>query len=320
MYNKTLPLVDLHRHLDGNIPPHLIWKLAQQYSIELPVKTEAELIGLALVKDKTSNLLDFLQKLEYGVSILASPEVCYQVAYENVLMAKNEGLDYTELRFSPYFMAKAFDLPLAAVVEAVVAGVKAGNQSAQTKYQLIGILSRTFGVEACHKELASILAFSDDIVGLDLAGDELNYPASMFSEHFKMARDANMHITVHAGEAAGPESVWDAINLLGASRIGHGIAITQDPKLIDYMQKHNIAVESCLTSNYQTGTWTNFANHPIKTFLDNGLSVSLNTDDPGVSNINIQHEYEIAANEVGLTPSQIATIQENGVKQQFSKS
>jgi adenosine deaminase len=320
VYDKNLPLVDLHRHLDGNIPPKLIWQLAHEYSIELPANSESELAKHVVIQDKTSDLLSFLQKLDYGVSVLATPEACYEVAYENVVMAKREGVDYAELRFSPFFMAKAFNLPLHAVVDAVVEGVKAGNAAHKTQYQLIGILSRTFGIEACHRELASILAYSDHIIALDLAGDEVNYPAHMFVEHFKLARNAGLQVTVHAGEAAGPESVWDAINLLGAQRIGHGVAVAQDRKLIDFMLKHDIGIESCLTSNYQTGTWIDIKNHPIRTFLECGLSVSLNTDDPGISDIDIKHEYCIASNTVSLTLKQIRQIQLNGYNQQFLKA
>ena len=99
MYDKNLCLIDLHRHLDGNIPPSLIWHLANEYSIELPVSTEEELVDLVLIKDKTSDLLSFIQKLDFGVSVLSTPEACYRVAYENIVMAKSEGLDHCELRF-----------------------------------------------------------------------------------------------------------------------------------------------------------------------------------------------------------------------------
>ncbi|GAC29361.1 adenosine deaminase [Brumicola pallidula] len=320
MYDKSLPLVDLHRHLDGNIPPKLIWQLAHEHSIDLPATSESELAELVFIKDKTSDLLSFLQKLDYGVSVLATPEACYKVAYENVLMAKTEGIDYAEFRFSPFFMANAFGLPLSAVVEAVVEGVKAGNAEHKTQYQLIGILSRTFGVEACHRELASILSYADNIIALDLAGDEFNYPAHLFVEHFKIARNAGLQVTVHAGESGGPQSVWDAINLLGAKRVGHGVAVAQDRKLLDFMLTNDIGIESCLTSNYQTGTWIDTKNHPIKTFLESGVSVSLNTDDPGISNIDIKHEYSIASNTVNLSLKQIKQIQLNGQNQRFLKA
>jgi adenosine deaminase len=317
---QGLPLVDLHRHLDGNIRPHIIWKLAQQNKIPLPVDSLPELVSLTTIKDRTSDLMQFLQKLDYGVSVLANVEACYQVAYDNVVSAKSEGLDYTELRFSPHFMAKKYKLAMKDVVRAVVQGVKDGNRTFGTDYQLIGILSRTFGVEACQQELQAILSQASEFVGLDLAGDEKGYPAKLFVNHFKQARDHGLHITVHAGEAAGPESVWDAINLLGAERIGHGVAVAQDHKLIDYMLMHDIGIESCLTSNYQTGTWTQLSTHPLRQFLDLGLSVSLNTDDPAISNITIQDEYELAKQVLGLNTSQLATLKRNGCHQIFRKN
>lgn len=313
------PLVDLHRHLDGNIRPHIMWNLAQQNKIALPVDSLSELIKLTTIEDRTSDLMQFLLKLDYGVSVLANIDACYEVAYDNVESAKSEGLDYTELRFSPYFMANKFNLPMNEVVNAVVQGVKDGNRVFGTSYQLIGILSRTFGVEACQRELDAILSQVSEFVGIDLAGDERGYPAALFESHFKQARDSGLHVTVHAGEAAGPESVWDAIKLLGAERIGHGVAVANDNKLIDYMLKNNIGIESCLTSNYQTGTWTQLSTHPLKQFLDFGLSVSLNTDDPAISNITIQDEYKLAEQVLALNTNQIATLRQNGYRQIFKK-
>lgn len=175
-------------------------------------------------------------------------------------------------------------------------------------------------MEACHRELASILSYADNIIALDLAGDEFNYPAHLFVEHFKIARNAGLQVTVHAGESGGPQSVWDAINLLGAKRVGHGVAVAKDRKLLDFMLTNDIGIESCLTSNYQTGTWIDTKNHPIKTFLESGVSVSLNTDDPGISNIDIKHEYSIASNTVNLSLKQIKQIQLNGQNQRFLKA
>ena len=214
-------------------------------------------------------------------------------------------------------MASKYKLPLEAVVEAVVAGVKDGNKEQGTAYTLIGILSRTFGVDACHIELNSLMTQTDAIQAIDLAGDEGNFPAKLFVEHFNKVRNAGLQVTIHAGEASGPQSIWDAVNLLGATRIGHGVAAANDPLLMEFMHKHNIGIESCLTSNYQTGAFTDTANHPIKTFLEHGLSVSINTDDPGISNIDLAHEYKLANTVVGLSLEQIQQVQRNAAKQRF---
>ncbi|MDN4503474.1 adenosine deaminase [Alteromonadaceae bacterium BrNp21-10] len=317
MHNPRLPLVDLHRHLDGNIHPSTIWDLAQQHNIALPADSLEALIPLTQIQDQTSDLLAFLQKLDYGVSVLADVDACYRIAYENMQDAKNSQLDYVELRFSPHYMGMTFDLNLTAVVEAVAAGTQAGAKDFGVKCNLIGILSRTFGAKTCQRELDALLNCKQQITALDLAGDELGYPAPLFLSHFKQARDAGWNISVHAGEADGPQSIWNAINLLGATRIGHGVAARHDVKLMEYMAEHKIAVESCPTSNYQTATVQNIADHPMKTFLQHNIMVTLNTDDPAVSNIDLANEYQVAKEVIGLSQQQLDQVQSNGVEAAF---
>ncbi|WP_188697949.1 adenosine deaminase [Bowmanella pacifica] len=317
MINPHLPLVDLHRHLDGNIRPRTIWDLAQQHQIKLPVNSFEALVPLTQIQDQTSDLLAFLEKLDYGVSVLADLDACYRVAMENMEDAHESGLDYVELRFSPHYMAMNHNLPMAEVVEAVIDGVRAGSEKFGIKANLIGILSRTFGAPTCMAELQALLAHKDKICALDLAGDELGFPAALFLEHFHLGRDAGWQITVHAGEADGPQSIWNAIEQLGASRIGHGVAATQDERLMDYMANNNIAVESCPTSNYQTATIKAIKDSPIPVFLDRGICVTLNTDDPAVSNINLENEYRVAREIIGLSGEQLEQVQRNGVQAAF---
>jgi len=318
MINPNLPLTDLHRHLDGNIRPSTIWQLAQEFSIPLEQQNLEELLQAIQVQVKTTDLLAFLQKMELGVSVLASEQACYKVAYENVEDAKRAGLTYAELRFSPVFMAKAHNLPIEQVVDAVIAGCKSGSQTFAIPINLIGILSRSFGEATCHQELQALLRAKDDIVALDLAGDEKGFPAIRFKDHFKLARDAGWNITVHAGEADGPQSIWQAIEELGATRIGHGVAAREDNRLMAFMANKGISIECCLTSNFQTGACTDIAQHPIKTFIEKGIVVTLNTDDPGVSGIEIADEYRLAREVVGLSSEQLNQIQLNGVEVAFA--
>ncbi|WP_339725170.1 adenosine deaminase [uncultured Paraglaciecola sp.] len=317
MINPKYPLTDLHRHLDGNIRTSTIWQLAEEFSIPLEQKNLEELIDATQIKVKTTDLLAFLQKMELGVSVLASEQACYRVAYENVEDAKRAGLTYVELRFSPVFMAKAHNLPIEQVVDAVIAGCKAGSQALGIPVNLIGILSRSYGEASCYQELHALLRAKDAIVALDLAGDEKGFPAIRFKEHFQMARDAGWNITVHAGEADGAESIKQAIDVLGATRIGHGVAARDDVRLMDFMANQGISIECCLTSNFQTGACTNIAAHPIQTFIDKGIKVTLNTDDPGVSAIEIADEYKLAREVVGLSSKQLNQIQMNGLEVAF---
>jgi adenosine deaminase len=323
LYNKAvinlkLPLTDLHRHLDGNIRLTTIWDLAQKHNIIMPVSDFVDFKRVAQIQGQTSNLLAFLHNMELAVSVLANEQACYRVAYENVEDAKLAGLDYAELRFSPVFMAAAHQLPLESVADAVVAGIHDGSKNFSMPINLIGILSRSYGEKSCMQELQSLLRIKQHICALDLAGDEKGFPAKGFIEHFKLARDAGWQITVHAGEADGPNSIRQAINDLGATRIGHGVAAIEDQQLMDYMAEKQIALECCLTSNFQTGACADLAHHPIKEFLAKGMLVTLNTDDPGVSGIEISDEYNLAKNVLALTPEQLDRIQLNGVKAAFA--
>jgi adenosine deaminase len=231
--------------------------------------------------------------------------------------AAQQGLDYVELRFSPFYMAMSHQLPLAGVVEAVIDGVQQGSRDFDLPAKLIGIMSRTFGQVRCQQELDALLTHRDRITALDLAGDELGFPGELFIDHFKQARDAGWHISVHAGEAAGASSIWQAIQTLGATRIGHGVKAVEDAKLLDYLVEHQIGIESCITSNLQTSTVADIAQHPLKTFLEHGILATINSDDPAVEGIDIQHEYLHAAPQAGLSEAQIRQAQQNGLSIAF---
>lgn len=153
MITKTLPLTDIHRHLDGNIRIQTILELGQQYHLDLPAYDIESLRPHVQVMDNQPDLLSFLSKLDWGVKVLASLDACKRIAFENMEDAAQQGLDYVELRFSPGYMGMTHQLPLEGVVEAVIAGVKEGSQVYGVKANLIGIMSRTFGQEACEKEL-----------------------------------------------------------------------------------------------------------------------------------------------------------------------
>ncbi|MGJ8580867.1 MAG: adenosine deaminase [Psychromonas sp.] len=317
MITNTIPLTDIHRHLDGNIRIETILELGQQFNLPLPATNIEALRPFVQVVETQPDLVSFLSKLDWGVAVLGDLEACYRVAYENVQDAKNALIDYTELRFSPYYMALKHNLPVQGVVEAVIAGVADGSRDFNVKTNLIGIMSRSYGSEACQIELDGLLSQKDKLVAVDLAGDELGKPGGLFVNHFKQVRDAGLRVTVHAGEAAGAESIWQAIQTLGAERIGHGVKAIEDPKLMDYLVENRIGIESCITSNLQTSTIADISKHPIKTFLNHGVLACLNTDDPAVEGIELPFEYEVAAPNAGLSIEQIKQAQINGLEIAF---
>jgi adenosine deaminase len=269
------------------------------------------------IDESEAGLLAFLARFKYLIEILYDTDACRRVAYECVEDAKSEGIDYIELRFSPWFMAERHGLKPQEVVEACIDGIRAGEQDTGVRANAIGILSRNYGVDTCHKELDALLACRDQLVAVDLAGDEAGYPALLFVEHFKRVRDAGLQVTIHAGEAAGPQSVWDAIQGLGAERIGHGFHAIEDPALVEYLIKNDIGLESCPTSNLHISTVKSYASHPIRQLADDGVRFCLNTDDPGISAIDIAHEYNAAATAVGLTADQMHQAQVNGLEMAF---
>lgn len=316
MIQEPLPRIDLHRHLEGSVRPETVLELAEAHDLPLPRNIES-LLPLLRVTEPDPDLMTFIAKTDRAVSAFVDLEACERVAYECVEDAHHDGLAYLELRFSPLFMATPHSLNPVAVVEAVVDGVRRGEQTTGLRTNLIGIMSRTFGPEAAMQELQALLHSQGRICALDIAGDEARWPADLFIEHFRRGRAAGWRITVHAGEAAGPDSVWKAVSELGAERLGHAVRAAEDPQLLEYLAERRIGIESCLTSNVQTSTVPDLRNHPLRTFLEHGLLATINTDDPSVSGITLSHELDIAAPAAGLTLSQIRTAQLNAIEVAF---
>lgn len=317
MIDRTLPLIDLHRHLDGSIRLETILDLGKKYDIPLPAD---DLVGLkphVQITEPSPGVLAFFEKFEYMIGVLADYDACTRVAYENVEDAYLEGIDYIELRFSPIFMAKPHQLDPSGVVEAIIEGIDRARRNFDIKVNLIGILSRTYGPDQCWMELESLLPYKEHLVALDLAGDEINYPGKLFIDHFEEGRDAGWHITVHAGEEGGPDNIWQALEELGAERIGHGVSAARDPLLIKYLAENAIGVESNLTSNLQTRVIDDYGQHPLRAFLEENILATINTDDPGISDIDLNFEYLVAAPKAGLSKLQITQAQKNALKVAF---
>lgn len=317
MIDPVLPLIDLHHHLDGSVRLATILDLGLQHNLPLPATTLEGLRPYVQVSTPQPGVMAFIEKFEWMTGVLVDYAACRRIAYENIEDAARIGIDYIELRYSPWFMAEAHHLSAEGVVEAVTDGIRAGEREFGVKANQIGILSRHYGPEIAFKELAALLSRKDEFVGLDLAGDEANFPGELFVRHFQQARDAGWHITVHAGEAAGPESIWQALSELGAERIGHAVRANEDPELLDVLLEQGIGIECNLTSNVQTTTVPDYAHHPMKAFLQKGLLATLNTDDPGISAIDLRYEYDVAAPQAGLSDPMIRQAQRNALTTAF---
>lgn len=311
------PLVELHRHLDGNVRLATVLDLARRHRLELPAWTEEELRPHVQVMTREPDLLGFLAKFAVLKRVFVDQDAVRRVTRENLEDAVAEGIDAIELRFSPYFMGEEHGLDPLAVTEAVCE-VIAESKDLPVFAKPIVILSRTYGPEVAELELEAAIRCRDlGVVALDLAGDERNFPGGLFVLHFERARDAGLRLVAHAGEAAGAESVEQAILGLGVERIGHGVRAIDDPAVLELIADRGIALESCPTSNLQTSTVRSYAEHPLPVFLRRGLLASLSTDDPSISGIDLAHEYGIAQTELGLSEGELLALQKNALETAF---
>ena len=316
--STDLPLVDLHRHLDGNVRLETMLDIARQHGIRLPADDLEALRPHVQVQRPVPGLMDFIAKFEPIKTIFVDAEAIERIAYENLEDAVREGIDYVELRFSPAFMGEHHGLDPRDVTGAICAALGRARGRLPVMAKLIVIMSRHLGEQCCWDELEAALAYQDQgVVAVDLAGDEANYPGTRFRRHFERARAAGLRITVHAGEASGAESVSQAITELGAERIGHAVHAVEDERVLALIAERGVAIESCPTSNVQTSTVASYAAHPLPQLLRRGLLVTLGSDDPGISAIDLPHEYRVARDELGLGPDELRRLQANGVQAAF---
>ncbi|HEX9945470.1 MAG TPA: adenosine deaminase [Thermoanaerobaculia bacterium] len=315
------PLVELHRHLDGNVRTETVLDLARRHGINLPAWTAEELRPHVQITRREPSLMDFIAKFALLRRVMADYDAVRRIVRENLEDAAREGIDYVELRFSPYFMGEEHGLDTFGIVEAACDALEEARGRIPVKAKLIGIISRHYGPEIGRIELAAAIRGRDrGVVALDLAGDEANFPGGLFVRHFQEARDAGLRTIAHAGEASGAESVRQAVLELGAERIGHGIRAVEDPAVLDLLAGRRVPLEVCPTSNLHTSTVPDYRSHPLPGLLRRGLRVTLNTDDPGISGIDLAHEYRVAAGELGLTEVELRRLQENAVEAAFLTS
>ncbi len=292
---QDLPKIDLHRHLEGSLRLQTLYEIALEYDLGLPVKSLDQLRPYVQVMDDPAHHEAFLQKFEVLRHFYRSPETIYRLAYEAVADAAADNIKYLELRFSPQALSRVRGFSLGDVTDWVMAAVQQASHNHDIDVGLIVTLVRHDPLHQA-REVAEVAfdRFGKGIVGLDLAGNEVKFPSTPFTPLFREAKEVGMGITVHAGEWASAYGVREAVEELYADRIGHGIRIIENSRILRMVHERGIALEVCLTSNLQTGVVRSLTHHPLNDMLDLGIKATLNTDDPAVSNITLTDEYEIA--------------------------
>ena len=317
--NSSLPIVDLHRHLEGSMRLTTAIEVCRKHNLVLPAWNLPDLQKAIWIDQPVSDIIQIFPRFDMLRQSFVDEEVCRRVTTECLEDAIQEGLDYVELRFSPYFIAELHQLSPLAVTASVCEAWQESIQNLPIVSRLIVVLSRTYGPEICSIEMDCALANKDNgVVGVDLAGDEKRWPAYLFKTEFDRARAAGLMITAHAGEFAGADSIRETIKILQPQRLGHAVRAVDDPRLMDEIAKKGIVIECCPTSNYLTATIHSLKDHPLPVFLKYRIKATLNTDDlTFMGNLTIQKEYQNAKDQMGLSTTELEQVQVNGLEAAF---
>jgi adenosine deaminase len=314
---ERLPKTDLHVHLDGSLRPETMIELAREYGVKMPVWDADELREYMHVQD-ARNLVDYLARFDTTLSVMQTAEALERIAYELAEDAARENVRYMEVRYSPVLNIQG-GLSLNQAVEAPLKGLRRAEQDFGIKTAVIICGLRNMSPHTS-MELAELTVQQHHrgVVAFDLAGAEENNPAKKHREAFYYVVNANVAATIHAGEAYGPESIHQALHYCNANRIGHGTRLFEDPELMQYVNDFRIPLEICLTSNVQTRAVADFADHPVRLYYDEGLVVTLNTDNRLMSNTSMTSEMVGLADAFGWGIDDFEWLTVNAMKSAFS--
>ncbi len=292
---KKIPKIDLHRHLEGSLLPETILRLARKHHIRLPADSTAELRPFVQVTEQDQTLLDFIKKFDVLALLFKNKKIIQEITYQVIQEAFEDHVCYLELRFAPTYMSGYWHLNYHDIMEGVLEGYEqAKKEFPKMMTRFILIVNRESTLKSAEEMLKLALSYrNQDIVGIDLAGDEQNYPPELFQEIFQEAARSSLFITIHAGEARGAEAVQTAVEKCKAVRIGHGVRIAGNSKIETLIRDKEVYLEVCPTSNVQTGAVQTWEEHPIRHFIAEKIPITINTDDPGVSGITLSHEYAL---------------------------
>jgi adenosine deaminase len=309
--------VELHRHLEGSYRLSTVFELAREAGVPLPVDALEELASVAQVRQPVASLEVALAAFAISQNAVRTLDAVRRVASEAVEDMAADNVRVGELRFSPDFLRAPGELDPGAVVEAVSEGVREAAARCDTAIGLIAIFSRDLGMESAEATVDLALRNRELLVGFDIAGPEVGFPPAAYADVIAPIHDSGLGLTVHYGESGPPSYVREAIKVLRPARLGHGLSTAWDPSVEELVVDRGVVLEMCPTSNWLTSGVARIADHPSLRLLRGGAKVTLNTDDPGVMGIDLNHEWSVAQEEIGFTDDDLRRSTEHALRGSF---
>ena len=314
----VLPKAELHRHLEGSLRIETMLDMACIHGLTVPASI-LRLSDLVQVGDEEPyTFSNFLEKFKTLRLFYRSPEVITRVTREAIEDAARDNVRYMELRFTPVALSRAERFPLHDVMDWVCDSANETAKQFGIDVKLIASVNRHESPELA-EQVAWLAADYQDkgIVALDIAGNEVEFPAEPFAPIFREAKESGLKITVHAGEWAGADNVREAIEVLGADRIGHGVRVLEDPDVVAMVKERGTVFEVCVTSNYQSGVTPSLEAHPLRPMVEAGLTTTINTDDPSISRISLSSEFQMIHDQLGFSISKLKEQTMNAAQAAF---
>jgi adenosine deaminase len=310
---RTLPKIELHCHLDASVRVETVREIAH----ETGVRYSEPLRDALVVTDQCVDLADYLRRIELAVEAMQRPQDLKRIATEAVEDIAADGVIYAELRFAPQLHLRR-GMDMQQVLDSVSAGLREGGRLFGVEVGLIVCCLRHEPPELSRKVAELAVANTDKVCALDIAGDEARYPAAPHAEAFRMAREAGLRRTVHAGEAAGGESVVEALRVLHAERIGHGVRLESSAEAFREVKTRGIPVEMCPTSNVQTNAVASLRGHPIDRLLRQDVKVTVSTDGRVTSDSTLTGEFDKLARQFAWSLDEFWQCQRNAAEGAFT--
>jgi len=305
-YND-LPKTEIHCHLEGAIRTQTILDIAREYNLQLPSYEPAELEKHVKVLDQMRDLHTVLEAFAIFQNSITSPQVVERIAWELFEDSARQNIKLFEVRFSPDWAFRGHDLDWDACLEGLLRARERAERELEMAIGYIAITSRSLGPESCIKTVDWAVRHRGHILGIDLADSERDFPLRAFLPSIRRAQDAGLKVTIHTGEDTPASFVRETIELANPDRLGHGIHAIEDRGVVELIKERGITLEVNPWSNYLTNSVRTIEEHPLKQLFDLGVRVTINSDDPEVLETNLNNEYRIAHEVLGMSPEDMLT-------------